>query len=134
MSQLRRNVSRLQLNFLLPIYHARRSPLIYFLLMLGLAFMIVSKMFSRITGRSIAVEARTLTGNILLNMRDHWWSGLGHILRMGEGRLVRKILLNYVKPENQSLFGDIPNLNEEKAVETARERGKWKKHWPSRCC
>ncbi len=47
---------------------------------------------------------------------------------------VQKVLLNCVKPEKESLFGDIPNLNVEQAIETARDREKWKKLRPTRRC
>ncbi len=47
----------------------------------------VSKILSKITGRSIAEEALTTTENILLKMRDRSWSCFGHVLRMD--RLVR---------------------------------------------
>ncbi len=73
----------------------------------------VSKMLSRFTGRSIAEEARTASANILMNMRDRRWSCLGHVLRMDEDRLVRKVLLNCVKAEKESLYGNNPNLNVE---------------------
>ncbi len=50
---------------------------------------------------------------------------------MHEDSLVRKVLLHCVKPEKESLFGDIPNRNVEKAIETAGDREKWKKVRPS---
>ncbi len=74
----------------------------------------VSKLVSRITGKSVGEEARTPSANILLNMRDRGWSWLAHILRMDGDRLVRKVLLNCVKPEKEPLHGDISVLNVEK--------------------
>ncbi len=50
---------------------------------------------------------------------------------MEEDRLVRKRLLNCVMPEKESLLGDIPNLDVEKAIETVRDREKRKKLRPS---
>ncbi len=92
----------------------------------------VSKMLSKITVRStgIAEEARTPTENILMNMRDRRWSWLGRGLRMDEDRLVRKVFLNCVQPTKESLYGDIPDLDVEKASEIARDREKWKKIRP----
>ncbi len=55
-----------------------------------------------------------------------------HMLRMEEDRLVRKEHLKCVKPEKESMFGDIPNPNVEKAIETTRDREKWTKLRPSR--
>ncbi len=46
-------------------------------------------------------KARTPTANILMNMRDRRWNWLGHMLRMDEDRLVRKVLLDFVKPEKE---------------------------------
>ncbi len=89
----------------------------------------VSKMLSRTMGRGIAEEARTPTDNILMNMRNRRWSCLGHMLRMDEDRLVRKVLLNCVQPTKASLYGDIPDLDIEKAIETALDREK-----PSQRC
>ncbi len=66
-------------------------------------------------------EARTPTENILMNMRDRRWSWLGNVLRMDEDRLVRKVLLNCVQP-TKALYGDIPDLDVERAIEIAQER------------
>ncbi len=55
----------------------------------------------------------------------------GHILRMDDDRLVRKVLLNCVKPEKESLYGEIPSRSVEKAIETVRDRENWKKLRPS---
>ncbi len=84
----------------------------------------VSKTLSRSTGRSIAEEARAASANIQMNVSDRRRSWLGHIVHVDKERLVRKVLLNWVKPENESFFGDFPNLNVEKAIETARDREK----------
>ncbi len=75
----------------------------------------------------IAEEARTPSNNILVNMRDRRWNWLDHIMRMDENRLVRKILLNCVKPNAESLFGDISNLDVEKAMEIVHDREEWNK-------
>ncbi len=61
-----------------------------------------------------------------MNMKDRRWCWLSHILRMDEG-LAQETLLNYGKPEKESLFSDNPKCNEEKAIETARDGEKWKK-------
>ncbi len=62
----------------------------------------VSKMLSRITGRSIAEEARTQSPKIVMNLRDRRWNLLGHILRTEEDRLVRKVVLRCVISEKES--------------------------------
>ncbi len=80
----------------------------------------VSKMLSKMT--SIAEEARAPSANILMNMRDRRWNLLGHILRMDEEILVGKVLLNCFKPEKEVLFGDVPNLGVQKAIENGRDR------------
>ncbi len=43
---------------------------------------------------------------------------------MDEDGLVRKVLLNCVQPTKESLYGDIPDLDVEKAIEIARDREK----------
>ncbi len=60
-------------------------------------------MLSRTTGRGIVEEARTPSVSILLDMRDLGWSWLGHVLRMDNDRSARKVVLNRVKPEKESL-------------------------------
>ncbi len=82
----------------------------------------------------IAEEARTPTENFLMNMRDRRWSWLGHVLSMAEDRLVRKVLLNCVQPTQESLYGDIPDLDVRRAMEIAQDREKWKKIRPSQHC
>ncbi len=64
-------------------------------------------MLARITSRTNAEEARNPTVNIALKARDRRWSWLGHALRMPEHRLGRRVLLNSVKPTNETLFADI---------------------------
>ncbi len=66
-----------------------------------------SKMLSRMTGREIADEARTVSINVLLRTRDVRWNWLGHILRMDDRRTVRQVLLNCVKPTQESILGDL---------------------------
>ncbi len=63
-----------------------------------------------------------------MDIRDRRWSWVGLILRMDEDRLVRKVLLDRVQPTKDSLYGDIPDLDVEKAIEIARDREKWKKN------
>ncbi len=94
----------------------------------------VLKTLSKITGRSIEEEARTPTENILMNVSDRRWSWLGHVLRMDEDRLVRKVLLNCFQPTKESLYGGIPDLDVERAIEIAQDREKWKKIRPSQRC
>ncbi len=47
---------------------------------------------------------------------------------------LQKVRINGVKPKKDSLYGDISNLSVEKAIETARDRGNWKKLRSSRRC
>ncbi len=56
------------------------------------------------------------------------------LLRIDKNRLVRKVLLNCVQPTKESLYGDIPDVDVEKAIESARDREKWKKIRPSQRC
>ncbi len=50
------------------------------------------------------------------------WSWLGHVLRMPEHRLVRQVLLNCVKPTQETLFADVPNLSIEKPTKMSKDR------------
>ncbi len=52
---------------------------------------------------------------------------------MDEDRLVREVLLNYVQPAKESLYGDISYLDVEKAIEIA-DIEKSKKIRPSQRC
>ncbi len=45
--------------------------------------------------------------NVLLRTRDLRWNWLGHILRMEERQTVRQVLLNCVKPTQESILGDL---------------------------
>ncbi len=74
-------------------------------------FLAGSKMLARITGRTIAAEARNPTIHVALKARGRRWSWLGHVLRMPEHRLLPKVLLNCVKPTHETLFAYVPNLN-----------------------
>ncbi len=44
---------------------------------------------------------------------------------------MRKVLLNCVQPTKESLYGDIPDLDVERAIEIAQDTEKWKKIRPS---
>ncbi len=58
-----------------------------------------------------------------------------HIARgKEEFTVVRRVLLSCVKSVKESLFCGTPDLNIEKAIESARDRDKWKKIWPLRRC
>ncbi len=65
---------------------------------------------SKITRRTVAEKARDPTLNILIRARDQRWNWLGHILRMDEDRLTRRILLECVPPTPESLYGGVLNL------------------------
>ncbi len=93
----------------------------------------VSKMLSRITGRTIADEARKPTLDVVMRARDRRWNWLGHFLRLEEHRVIRQVLMNCVKPTPDSIFGD-PDLDSRKAAELAADREKWKILRPSKRC
>ncbi len=93
-----------------------------------------SKMLARIKGRTIQEEARNPTINVAMKARDRRWSWLGHVLRMPEHRLVRKVLLLCVKPTYETLFADIPNLSIENATEMSKDRKLWSSNRPSLLC
>ncbi len=84
----------------------------------------VSKMLSGITGRTIADEAREQTLDVMMRARDRRWNWLGHVLRLEEHRVIRRVLMNCVRPTPDSLFGDIPDLDSRKAAEIAKDRDK----------
>ncbi len=48
----------------------------------------VPKMLSRITGRTIADEARKPTLDVVMRARDRRWNWLGHVLRLEEHRVI----------------------------------------------
>ncbi len=82
-------------------------------------------MLARITGRTIAEEARNPTINVVLKARDRRRSWLGHILRMPEHRLVRRVLLKCVKPTHETLFPYVPNLNVDHAIRMSEDMKLW---------
>ncbi len=50
------------------------------------------------------------------------WSWLGHVQRMPEHRLVRRVLLNSAKPTHETLFADVPNLNVDITIRMPEDR------------
>ncbi len=93
-----------------------------------------SKMLATITGRTIQEEARNPTINVVMKAQDRTRSLLGRVLLMPEHRLVRKVLLNYVKPTHETLFADIPNLSIENATKMSKDRKLWSSNRPSLGC
>ncbi len=77
--------------------------------------------------------AREPTLDIMMRARDRLWNWLGHILRL-EDRVIRRVLMNSVRPTPNSLFGDFPDLDSRKAAEIAKDREKWKILRPSKRC
>ncbi len=73
-------------------------------------------MLSNISGRPIADDSRERSVDIVLRARDQRWNWLGHILLLDESRTVRQVLLQCVTPTPESLFGDVPDLNIDKAL------------------
>ncbi len=49
---------------------------------------------------------------------------IGHILRLTENRVIRRVLTNCVRPTPGSLFGDVPDLDSGKTEEIAKGREK----------
>ncbi len=94
----------------------------------------MSKMLSRITGRSVADEARKPALDAVMRARDRRWNWVRHTLREEQHRVVRQVLLNCVKPTPGSLFGDVADLYPNRAIEIAYDREKWKNLRPSRRC
>ncbi len=79
-------------------------------------------MLSKTSGRPISDEARELSIGIILRARNQRWNWLTRILRMGERRTVRQVLMLCVTPTTESRFGDIPDLIIDKALKLQRIR------------
>ncbi len=86
-----------------------------------------SKTLSRITGGTIADEARQPSVDVVMRARDQRWNWLGHIVRMEGHRLTRQVLLQCAKPTPESILGDISGLETQAAINIAKERVEWKK-------
>ncbi len=82
-----------------------------------------SKLLSRITGRTIADEARRPSVDVVMRARDQRWNWLGHILRMEGHCLTRQFLLQCVKQTPESILGDISGLEIQAAIYLERESG-----------
>ncbi len=54
--------------------------------------------------------------------KDLRWNWLRHILRMDERRTVRQVLLNCVKPTQESILGDLNGKDVNRAISLARDR------------
>ncbi len=89
------------------------------------------EMLSKITGRSIADEARRLSLDVLMRAKDERWNYLGHILKMELPGVTRQVLLQCVKPNPETLLGDIPDLDVFTSTNFATNRAEWKKIRPS---
>ncbi len=81
-----------------------------------------SMMLATITGRTMEEEARNPTIHVVMKARDRRWSWLGHVLSMPEHRLLRKVLLNCVKPTHETIFADVPSLSIENTTEMSKDR------------
>ena len=88
-----------------------------------------SKMLSQISKRSIHDEAKEPSVNINELMMYRRWSYLGHLLRMGETRTVRRFLLELSpkqKPFDEgTLLDRIPFETVDEAVAAAHDRKRW---------
>ncbi len=72
--------------------------------------------------------------DVLMRARDQRWNYLGFILRMEEHRVTGQVLLQCVKPAPESLFGDVPGLDVQTAINLAMNREEWKNNRLSRRC
>ncbi len=91
-----------------------------------------SKMLSKITGKEVADEARIPAVDVLFAPATFDGTGLGHILRMGERRLVGHALFNYVKPSPESFFGDVIDPDVNAAISLGKGRMEWKRNRSSK--
>ncbi len=87
-------------------------------------------MLAIITGRTIAEETRNPTINVLVKVGDRRWSWQGHVLRMPEHRLVRRVLLNCAKPAPETLFADSRKLNVDYAIRMSEDIKLWRLVFP----
>ncbi len=97
----------------------------------------VEDALKKITGRSIADEAREPALDAVMRARDRppsRWNWVRHTVREEKHRVVQQVLLNCVKATPDSLFGDVADLYPNKAIEIAYDREKWKNLRPSRRC
>ncbi len=95
---------------------------------------ILSLISRKKTRRNIADEARQPSLDVLMRSRDQRWNYLGHILRMEEHRVTPQVLFQCVKPDPESLFGDVPDLDIYTAINLAINTVEWKENRPSRRC
>ncbi len=91
-------------------------------------------MLSRIAGRTIADEAREQTLDVIMRAKGRRWNWLGHILHLEEHRVIRRVLMNCVRPTPDSLFDDVPDLDSRKTGEIAKDMEKWKSLRPLKSC
>ncbi len=94
----------------------RGRPFNIFIICVYVPHQTASKMLSRITGRTMADEARQPSVDVLMRARDQSWNWLGHILRMEGHRLTRQVLLQCVKATPESILGDVPGLEVQAAI------------------
>ncbi len=81
----------------------------------------------KIRDRSVIEVARKPSLDVLKRARDQRRNWLGHILRMEEHRLVRRVLLLCVKPTPESIFGDVPDLNVAEAITLSKRKDRVEK-------
>ncbi len=93
-----------------------------------------SKKCSRKSNSGDAEEAREPTLDVMMTVRDRRWNWRGHILRVEEHRVIRRVLMNCVRPSPDSLFGDAPELDSRKEAEISKDRENWKSLRPSKRC
>ena len=95
-----------------------------------------ARLISRITGRDAHTEAspksRTFDVILAIRKRKHEW--LGHILRMGDVRLVKHaVKVQYESGDFSNMLADAPpSKSFAHLCEMARDRAKWKQTWTSR--
>ncbi len=79
-------------------------------------------------------NARKTTLYVVIRTRDRRWNWLGHMLNMKQHRVIRRVLMNCVRPTTDSIFGDVPDLDSRTEAEIAKDREILKSLRPSKRC
>ncbi len=75
------------------------------------------KIFSKIMGRMIATRLAKTTLDAVMRARDRRWNWLGHIRRLEQHGVIRKVIFELRRTNPDSLFGDAPDLYLKKTAE-----------------
>ena len=96
-----------------------------------------ARCLSRITGRSIHIEAssRTQTLDVITDIRIRKWKWLGHLLRAPGDRLTKLALkVQFDKQDKLNMLQDIPRFCKtfKQLERLAQDRKAWRSHQPTR--